>query len=226
MYSLRPRIKPADGTLHCIPDIFGKTQTYIRDNDGYIDTDHLFKDMGLCGEWKNNINATKWISPSQLIDFAKTINTEWSKRLMTKFDVDRAIATGGPFEIKRSHAKRDKKLRKRHACTFQAIYGAVVGKNRFKIGFTSSGFSQRMVDLSRKLGTAPVVSFVHKVKNPKMMEKKIFTNPFLQRKRVVYKGIKNEVFDITPREIKLVKRIVKDYISHDTLHIPHSLHYT
>jgi len=207
-YFLRPRkhdIVSDKTTIQKIPDIFGDIETYVSDK-GYIDAEHLCKKVGLHSRWSVDLNSKKWISSERLVEFASMINEEWGERLLRKYKGEMFVNYKRP---ERTIRKRDKKLRKKHACTLQTIYGAMIGKNRLKIGCTDTGFVKRMVDLGRKVKTYPYVVFVYKVKNPKMAEKRILDHPFVNERKGEYKGIKNEVILVRPDQISMVKKIAK-----------------
>lgn len=209
-YTLRPRTKLSCSTeIVTIPDLFGDTQAVIRNHDRRINIKLLCKDLGFLPQLNQQFGSkTEWISADQLINFASKVDEEWHSRLTQNHTFTGQCTPKTLSE----NAKRDVKLRRRHIQTEQCIYGAMVGENRFKIGCTDLGVTARMVDIKRKLRFEPIVAFIYKVKNPKATEREIFRSEFLQERKVEYMGIKREVFSLSWKDVKFVKKMVKSII--------------
>jgi hypothetical protein len=210
MYDLRRRDRAATDAaiIQSIPDLDGKdTDVFVRKVDRYINAARLCKDMGILPMWRRNYDAVEWVPPERLVAFASTVSDDWAGRLCHMYKITTDNNNNKQFG-KRSR-KRDLRLRQRHLQTKQAVYGAMIGDNRLKIGFTALGVNSRLLDLERKCKIEPIVVFIYKADNPHMLEKQLFKNEFLRSRKVEYLGIKNEVFSVSWKEAKRIKHLVR-----------------
>ncbi len=209
MYFLRRRDTTADANavdIQSIPDIDGKnTDILVRKCDLYINAARLCKDIGILPTWKRLFGSTEWVAPKHLVAFASCISDDWTERLCQLY----SLPVEKDKSIGKKAKKRDLRLRQRHMRTKQAVYGAMIGHNRLKIGFTALGVNTRLLDLERKCNVEPTVVFVQKTDNPHMLEKLVFKNDFLQSRKVEYAGIKNEVFAVSWKEAKRIKHMIR-----------------